>query len=238
MRQREAVKEEARLQSKIKALQEAAYWQGWHDAMNQQQRELWHRQGIIDYFIDYYKLGYCPDYTYNHNGQMWHSPSMTIPHYEGDWRLINIQHRLLDPVDGAGKYRQMAGLPASMFRTEPEQELTGPALVVEGAKKAIVTYTHVGPDIQGVRAAFVAVTSKTPSADMLAELADCEPVYLALDPDAYIGKGTPAINRVVKKLGRERVRLVKLPVKPDDFFTMYGGTAEDFRPFLRQAIRC
>lgn len=234
MRKREATREAERLKNKIEALQDAAYWQGWYDAMSEQQRQLWQEQGIIDYFIDYYKLGFCPDYQYQHGGRLLHSPSMTIPHYGPGWQLVNVQHRLLDPADGAGKYRQMAGLPASMFRTEPDEKLTGPVLVVEGAKKAIVAYTHLGPDIQGVKAAFVGVTSKTPSADMLAELVDCEPVYLALDPDAYQGRKCAA-SRAAERLGRERVRFVQFPAKPDDLLVEHGLTGRDLKKYIRQA---
>lgn len=231
--------EAERIAAKVQALQEAAYWRGWHDAMSQQQRALWHEQGIIDFMIDYYSLGFCPDHRYQHEGRQYHSPTMTIPHYREGWELANVQHRLLLPADGAGKYRQMAGLPAAMFRTEPDEALSGAVLVVEGAKKAIVTYTHLGPRPLGFNMQIVGVPSKTPGGEMLGQLVDCEPVYLALDPDAYTavkGTGRPAINRLAELLGRERVRVVKLPCKPDDLLTRYKGTAEDLRHFLRQAV--
>jgi len=232
-----AQREERRLRSKIEALQQAAYWRGWHDAMTDQQRAMWRAQGVIDFNIDYYKLGYCPDYVYNHAGDQYHSASMTIPHYGEGWQLVNIQHRLLAPVAGAGRYRQMSGLPASMFRTEPGEKLAGAVLVVEGAKKAIVTYTHLGLKPLGRQMLIVGVTSKAPSKEMLAELANCEPVYLALDPDAYLSndRSAPAVNRVANRMGRERVRIVKLPCKPDDMLTMYGGTGEDLIAFLKVA---
>ena len=204
-------------------------------------RELWIKQGIIEYFIDYYSLGYCANHSTYYNGQEWHSPSMTIPHYGPGWNLTNIQHRLLNPPEPGDKYRQMAGVPSAMFLTEPDEPLTGGVLVVEGAKKAIVTYTNIDPDL---KLNVVAIPSKTPSADMLALLVDADPVYLALDPDAYWPVNTkdgkqlaPAVNRVASKLDRSRVIIVKLPCKPDDLFTQYGGKKEDLTPFIKQGVK-
>lgn len=231
--------EELRVARLIERLREETAWQVWHAAMSHQQRAMWHEQGIIDHMIDYYSLGYNPEYTYRHDGHQYHSPTMTIPHYQEGWELVNVQHRLIKPANGAGKYRQTAGLPAAMFRTEPDDPLRGAVLVVEGAKKAIVTYTHLGTKPIGFPMQIVAVPSKTPGHDLLGQLANCEPVYLVLDPDAYTavkGKGRPAVNRLAELLGRERVRVVKLPCKPDDLLTRYKGTAEDLRHFLKQAV--
>jgi hypothetical protein len=125
--------------------------------------------------------------------------------------------------------------------TEPDEPLTGKVLIVEGAKKGIVTYTNIGTK-PGLNV--IAVPSKTPADDMLGMLKDCDLVYLALDPDAYepvrskTGKITaPAVNRVASKLGRERVIIVKLPCKPDDLFTEYGGDKDDFMAFVNQGIK-
>jgi hypothetical protein len=233
-RKRLAEAERQRIKSKIKDLETAAFWKGWHAAMTDLQRDLWRREGIIDYAIDYYKLGYCAEYV---TGDGWKSPSMTIPHWGKDWHIVNVQHRLLEPPRPNDKYRQTAGLPASMFLTEPDEELGGPALIVEGAKKAIVTYTNLGEKPLGRHMLTVGIPSKTPSAKMLEQLKDCEPVYLMLDPDAYFSNGgIPAVNRVTAKLGRGRVRVVKLAVKPDDFFNIYGGKTSQLLPYLKQAV--
>lgn len=225
--------EAERIAAKVQALQEAAYWRGWHDAMSQQQRALWNQQGIIDFAIDYYSLGYNPSYTYQHDGREYSTPTMTIPHHREGWELVNVQHRLLKPAQGAGKYRQMAGLPAAMFRTEPDEPLRGAVLVVEGAKKAIVVYTNLGMKPLGFPMQIVAVPSKTPGREMLQQLVDCEPIYLALDPDAYDGSA----QRVGERLGCERVRYVHFPAKPDDLIVQYGLSAQDLKKYLTRATR-
>lgn len=235
-----AQQERERIAAKIRAVEQAAYWQGWHDAMTEKQRKLWYIEGIGDTAIDYYKLGFCPDHLYQHEGQTYHSPTMTIPHYGDGWHLTNVQHRLLNAVNGAGRYRQMAGLPPAMFRTEPGEPLKGALFVVEGAKKAIVVYDKLGKR-SGL---IVGLPGKAPSADMLESLANCEPIYLCLDPDAYMptlaanGAVIPAaVNRLAAKLGPERVRIVKLPVKPDDFFVLHDGTIGDMLPYIRYSRR-
>lgn len=232
--------ERERIKQKIKQIEQAAYWKGWHDSMSQQQRELWRQEGIPDFMIDYYSLGYVTDHTYYHDGNQWHSPALTIPHYEAGWQLSNIQYRLLEPTAGAGKYRQTAGLPAAMFLTEPEEPLNRPVLIVEGAKKAMIAYAHLG----GKEFATVAVPSKTPTEEMLARVAECETVYICLDPDAYVPTRTadgrvmaPAVNRIVKQVGRERARLVRLPCKPDDLFTKYRGGAGDMAAYIKMAAK-
>ena len=116
--------------------------------------------------------------------------------------------------------------------TNPYDKPSGPTLLVEGAKKAIVAFDHID-DLN-----IVAIPSKSPPKRLLGQLKDCDPIYIALDPDAYVAdRGKPAVNRVVTKLGAERCRIVKLPCKPDDLFTMYGGAAEDFEHFIKQAVR-
>lgn len=227
--------EEQRLHNKIKSLEEQAYWRGWHDAMSGDHRNLWHQQGIIDYFIEYYNLGYCPDHRYLFRGEEQHSPSLTIPHFDFGFKAVNIQHRLLNPAPGAGKYRQTAGLPAAMFVTNPEAAgLESTVLVVEGAKKAIVVYTHMGESLDGMPISVVGVPSKTPGKRVLGQLADCESIILALDPDAYFGE-CPAANSMAEELGKDRVRLARFPVKPDDFFVQHNGRRDDFISFLRRA---
>lgn len=233
-RARLAELERQRISQKIKDLQTASYWQGWHDAMNEQHRELWRKQGIVDWAIDYYKLGYCPEYRMRYDGQDYITPTMTIPHWGKDWTLVNIQQRLLQSPEPSDKYRQMAGLPAAMFLTEPEEEICGPAIIVEGAKKAIVTYLNIGH----IKHLIIGIPSKTPSAVMLDQFRNCEPIYLMLDPDAYTSvKGSPAANRIAVKLGKERIKIVKLPVKPDDFFVLYGGRSEQMLPYINQAVQ-
>lgn len=230
--------EQERLRDKIDALQHAAYWRGWHDGMQQSQRHLWYSAGIGDRQIDYYNLGYCADHAYSWNGETFHSDTLTIPHYTFGFKPINVQHRLLHAVEGAGKYRQLPGLPAAAFLTDPESSrLEQQVLIVEGAKKAMVVFDRAGAMYNGKPISIVGVPSKTPGKNILGQFADCESILLALDPDACFGPDSAA-QTMSKELGSERTKIVRLPVKPDDFFVRHGGTQKQFQDFLRQARSC
>lgn len=233
-RERLAALERKRMRSKIEAIRESAYWKGWHDAMTEQQRDIWNGRGICDYLIDYYSLGYRTDYTCIYDGDEWHTPALTIPHYEVGWDLANIQYRLQNVPPSGGKYRQTSGLPAAMFRTEPEDDLAGAVLIVEGAIKSIVLYQHLGRHFLGHEFHIIGIPSKMPSGRMLDSMGDAEPIYLALDPDAYGANGEAA--RVGRKLG-DRVRFVHFPEKPDDLIVEYGLTGDDLKKYLRRATR-
>ncbi|HEB28226.1 MAG TPA: hypothetical protein ENI05_10690 [Porticoccus sp.] len=156
---------------------------------------------------------------------------MTIPFFDVGWKAVNVQYRLTDPPAGVGKYRFTHGLPTPLFLTNPYDKPAGPTLLVEGAKKAIVCFDNID-DLN-----IVAIPSKAPPARILESLSECDPIYIALDPDAYVANGgKPAVNRVVAKLGRERCRIVKLPCKADDLFTRHGGTAADMNEFIYQGL--
>ena len=227
-----AQREERRLRAKIEELQRLAYWDGWHDAMQDQHRQLWRNEGISDGLQDYFRLGYVGQRQFYNGERPFNSAAMTIPIFDVGWQAVNVQYRIIQPPRNVGKYRFTAGLPAPLYLTDPDTEPSGPTILVEGAKKAIVLYAHLGHKF-----AVVAVPSKMPGAQLIKRLGNCDPVYVTLDPDAYIaGKGIkPAVNRLVSML-RGRVRVVKLPVKPDDLFTRFGGTADDFINFTRQAV--
>ena len=230
-RERLAEQELERTKAKLRAIQASPMWKEWHDEMAEQERGVWRGRGICDYLIDYYSLGYRTDYTLTWDGSQWRTPALTIPHYAAGWKLANIQYRLQKVPPGAGKYRQTAGLPAAMFRTEPESGLSGPVLVVEGAIKSIVLYQHLGRQFLGMEFHIVGIPSKTPSGAMLEQLAEAEPVYLGLDPDAYADGSAAHVGR---KLGN-RVRYVQFPDKPDDLIVQWGLTGDDLKKYLRQA---
>ena len=131
-----------------------------------------------------------------------------------------MQRRLLQPPDPSDKYRQTAGLPLSLFLTDPDTPLLGKVLIVEGAKKAMVTYQWLNDLVDMV---IVGLPSKYPPLRLLEQLQHCDPWYLALDPDAYTttrdrnGKVIPPTIDRIKDYAGDRARLVKLPDKPDDF---------------------
>lgn len=225
IRQREAKREAQRLQARIEELRRQAYWQGWHDAMSGEHRQLWRNQGIPDSFQDYWQLGYNPVYR----GRDFVSPAMTIPYFGPDWEPETIQYRLMQPPTPSDKYRFQAGLSSTIWRAEPDRAIENAVILCEGMKKAAVTFIEVVARGNG-RFCVVSVPSKAPGKQLLDLLSNADPLYIILDPDAFYGE-KPAINRLVKMTDAPK-RIVKLPVKADDFFTMHGGTAREFGRYL------
>lgn len=230
--------EHARTKEKIDKLQQAAYWQGWHDAMQENHRQLWREQGIPDNLQDWFRLGYMPDKTFECGDGLHHSPALTIPFFDVGWKAVNVQYRLLKPVNEGDKYRFTAGIPAPLYLTDPDQEPYGATVIVEGAKKAIIVMVYLG-----MKYTVVAIPSKSPSIELFERLKDCEPIYIALDPDAYRPTKTkdgkilkPAVNRITEAING-RSRLVRLPAKPDDLFTKYGYSPKSFEKFICQATK-
>lgn len=232
LRREMRLQEERRLQVKIEELNQQAYWRGFHDGMQEKHRAWWRREGISDGLQDYFKLGFTERYGYYNGDTPYTSPAMTIPIFDVGWKAVNVQYRIVNPPNGVGKYRFTAGLPAPLYLTDPDNEPSGKTLLVEGAKKAIVLYAHLGHKFT-----VVAVPSKMPGQQLIERLGDCDPVYVALDPDAYIADWgvKPAVNRLVSLL-KGRARIVKLPVKPDDLFTRFNGTVNDFLSFTKLAV--
>ena len=225
IRQREATKEEQRLKNLICDLREKAYWQGWHDAMGESQRQLWRNEGIHDEFQAYWQLGYKAEYR----GRGFVSPAMTIPHFNDEWEALTIQYRLLSPPTPSDKYRFQAGLHSALWQADPSTEIKNSVIVCEGMKKAAVTFIELVARGNG-RFCIVSVPSKMPSQELIDVLNNADPLYIVLDPDAFTGR-KPAINRFAKMVAAPK-RIVKLPVKADDFFTLHGGMPIDFINYL------
>lgn len=187
----------------------------YHKNLNGQAAYLQERWGLAQETIDQFKLGYCqacPTSTY--------SDSFTIPYYWSE-KLINLRHRLIKP-NGSGKYRpEVSGLPAAIFNADiiKDEEWL---VLLEGEFKVMVLRQYGLPTIG------------TPGASIFKEkwlnlFSKGQLVYVALDP----GAETQALK--ICKLFREagiKSRLVSCPVKPDDFFTLYGGTTDQFVRYL------
>jgi len=190
----------------------------YHDNLTDEHIEWWRTQGILQDSILDYCLGFCfrcpTDKEYR--------PSYTIPVINGG-TLQNIRHRIAD-AGGGDKYRpHLPGLGTQLFNADFLNDNTIDDIVlVEGAKKSIVL------DQQGIPSVGV-LGKQSFKKEWLPLFGGLRTIYITLDPDA-----TEAAKRLAT-LFEGRARIVNLPVKPDDFFFMYGGSVSDFHSFLKVA---
>lgn len=169
-----------------------------------------------------FRLGYCnvcPTY-----GQ---SDSLTIPYYWGD-KLVNLRHRLLHP-NGSGKYRpEMAGLQSAIFNATRLLQPTKALVLVEGEFKAVV--------LEQYGFAAVAIPGANQFKDKWARLfQNAGTVYVILDPGAE--EHAAGIGATLARSGVD-CRLVIVPEKPDDMFTVYDVTPNEFGQYMRLGKRC
>ena len=211
--------------ARLKTWQEKqAYRKGWHDALSYTAREWWHTQGITDDSINLFDLG-CAKYPIHNTvtGEKIDLDAYTIPIHDPDtWDVVNVQYRLVNPPPSIGKYRQATGIPARSFYTHPHTG--GDVLIVEGAKKAIVLDQLLDRSIQ-----VVGFPGITPSEHLIDELKLYKRKWFLPDPDV----SASPIQRVVNRL--PNIRVVRLPVKPDDAVTRCGMGKDDLRGWLRMS---
>ena len=177
--------------------------------MEERHREWWREQGIPDDWQDYYRLGYKPEHKSEHNGEFITTPAYSIPKFELDWKLINIDYRLVDAPPEWGKYRPQAGLPPAPFLADPDwAELPDELHIVEGSKKAMVSRIYLG-SVDPLY--FIGVPSCNSWAGIVDRIKDTgRRVYITLDPGAEIWA-----QRMAKAIGGD-TRLIILPDKIDD----------------------
>lgn len=191
----------------------------YHSNLNGRAEYVRDRWGISDETIANFRVGYCQSCP-----QSPYSDSYTLPYY---WhgKLVNLRHRLNNP-NGNGKYRPEAkDLPTAIFNANYIEQSAGDWIIlVEGEFKTMVLCQ------EGL------ATIGIPGASNIKLITKCIPlfaeiglVYIVLDPGAEeqalkIGKQF--------KAAKIESRLVTLPTKPDDFFTLYGGTVDQFKRYL------
>lgn len=221
-------------EQKLIALNAGTPWEEYHQNLDRMdKRQLWRERGLLDDWIDYYKVGYCPDMYYHGQGV----PSLTIPIFEPydyiELRAVNVVYRILDAPNG-DKYRpHMSGLGKPLYRCDQfgPPEVVGDCLIVEGEIKAMVTYQHLNLVDCLASVQVVGIGGKS--------LKDIEPqfihagrVWICLDPDA-----TGEAVRLAEVLGAGRCRIIDLPGKIDDMLVEGSLTARDLPGLLSGARR-
>ena len=219
-----------RAQDALAKLQDARVWLRYHDQLTDEARKRWESWGIPAFYQEFWKLGFDPDRVVFSNNLEWHTPTMTIPVFSPAFKeCLNVRHRLLNPPRPGDKYRpERAGLPAALFIADPDEPVMDKTLLVEGEKKAMVSFvTADDPFLQ-----VVGIPGKNPSTALLTQLRDCDPVYICLDPDAT----RESIN-IASALGAARCRIIELPDKIDDLIINHQLDKSWIKQITRQAVK-
>lgn len=215
-REREAT-ELRRKQAAERALEHLRAEKGWLEyvaLMDARTRQQWRNWGVPDDWQAYWQLGYLPGKVYyDRSGEEQVSPAYTIPYFHTDFEFVTLQYRL-NAADPAQRYRFEKGLRTAYFQTLPSEPIGERALIVEGAKKAMVTHIY-----GGTGTSVLAVPSKADFGGVAAAVQHCEQVFILLDPDAE------ARARLLAGQVGQRARVGALPDKVDDFILADRGNA-------------
>ena len=211
----------ARLEKAAADLEQARAWEEYHANLDRMpgKRVLWQQRGVPDAWQDIWRLGYTSDFAVWEAGEdqswqkAWTTPTLSIPVFQPGWKIATIRHRLLQPKDPGDKYRpERTRLGSHPFLANPETEVKGPVLVVEGEIKAMVAYvTADTPNLQ-----VVGIPGKHQFTHFTEMLASADPIYILPDPDAQ-----EYGSRLAQILGLSRCRVIRLRIKVDD--AILGG---------------
>lgn len=131
-------------QKALTDLREARAWEKYHAELeaSDDARLMWANRGIPDVWQDLWRLGYCDRFTVNTRDGQLITPTLAMPIFGPGWELLNIRHRLLNPINPKDKYRpDRAGLPAAPFMADPDLGTEAENyLIVEGEIKGMVVY--------------------------------------------------------------------------------------------------
>ena len=113
----------------------------YHNQMDDYFIQQWLDRGIDKTWQNFYSVGGCKEFSISPE---YKTPTLTIPIYNVSYEVLNIKHRLLNPLNPKDKYRpERSGLGAfPPFLAFPDAGFNAPVTwVIEGEIKAMVTAT-------------------------------------------------------------------------------------------------
>jgi len=203
----------------------------YHEQMTQWMKDKWTEAGVDEGMQSFWTLGGCEDFTYKEAEEIYHSPTLTIPIFSEARELLTIQHRLLNPHNPKSKYRpEKTGLHSHPFLAVPEMGFDGDKiLVMEGAKKAMVTWTRsdtgwqcIGVDSQEMYKAMVEILQPVGA-------------RVIVIPDPNTERNPNAIRKawhMAKEIGGA---MVQTPAKIDDLILQTDMQQNELYDLLKQA---
>jgi hypothetical protein len=232
-RKEQVEREQARKRSAERALANLAehrIWEQYVAQLDDHARLLWRRRGVCDSLQDFWQLGYDKAHRFWRDGGEFSAETLAIPIFGQNWSPLNIKHRLVSPPADYSKYRyELSGVTDGLlWRAEPDTDLTGHVIAVEGEIKAMVTAERAGVAVGRI----VGMPGTNPAPAIVAQLKQAGRVTLVMDPGAK-AQGL----RLAKAIGIERCWMLVPPQKIDDGILAAQMTGREVVMMLRSATR-
>lgn len=229
--QQEAIAAKEREDARRNELRVAELHLQYHNHMTQYHKETWTKRGIDEGMQGFWTLGGSSDFVYKSDDKLYHTPTLTIPVFNEQRELMTIQHRLLNPVNPKDKYRpERTGLHAPPFFAVPEMGFDGEfILVMEGAIKAMVTWTQCDSDWQTI-----GVMSQEMYRCMESDL---KPVgkRVVVIPDPNSPRNPNSLKKAFALAKSVGGKFLQLPSKVDDLIIASNLKRDDLYALLGQA---
>jgi hypothetical protein len=229
----ETIAAQEREDARRKELQVAERHLYYHKMRTQYHIDAWTAAGIDEGMQDFWTLGGSEDFIYKVGENKYHTPTITIPIFSEDNELLTIQHRLMNPVNPKDKYRpDITGLHSHPFLAVPTMGYDGGLIwVMEGAKKAMVTWTRADSDWQ-----CIGVMSQVEYKNLTEKLKPVgKRVIIVPDPNS---ERNPNAFRLARELAKNvGGKILKVNDKIDDLILNTGMTQNDLFSMARQARR-
>lgn len=232
--ERQKKREEERKRRAVRALKNLRRLElhrKYHKLLYEHDCNYWQRvRHLPQYLVDYWCLGYDPAHYIAAGPDSFKAPTATIPLLAPKTgELLNLKHRIIKPEhEDYGRYRyEIAGQPSPPFVCNPDEDLDGHVIAIEGEIKSMVTFATL--DDSSLR--IVGLPGATPGQHIVDMLSDAERITLVMDPGAR-----KQAWDLAKALGTERVWVLVSPLKIDDGIIEAGMDKHDVRELLRQAL--
>lgn len=190
----------------LEQLNNSSEWIEFHNSLNDDNRTWLKKRGLPLEYQDRWVLGFTNNKAFVWKDEVFRSPAYTIPKINHDLKLVNIDYRLLEFPENAGKYRSVSGVPTAEFITSPGRTDHDRLFIVEGSFKAMVLCVFLEKHGYGNSQVIglPGITSKL----YRNHAYDYPEVFVMLDPD-----GPTHTRRVAREIN---AKPIFMPSKIDD----------------------